>query len=431
MQEAKPPQSDIHNKALLVGIELPQTTHFFATQSSLQELKELAQSAGFTPVAEIQVRLKGIKAATLLGKGNLEKIKNLASIHGVSSIIFDEELKPLQHKNLTEFFSEQFYILDRTALILDIFAKRAHTQEGKLQVQLARYTYLLPRLTRRHTDLAQQTGGRHGGVGLRGPGETQLEIERRSIKERMQGLKKEIEKIRRNRGKLRQKRREKGLFTVALAGYTNAGKSTLLNALAKASVSTESKLFCTLDPTTRRLKLPGGSYILLTDTVGFIAKLPHELITAFHATFEEITEADLILHVIDSSDPQLEAKKQIVEQELNRLALHDVPVVEVYNKIDLLKPESKIAINTKGKALYISALKGYGLAELRYRLEEEHHRTMLTVKLRLPYRDIKLLALLRSKAVIKEEITDDKFILIKAYVHRAIFERIKSFITTE
>lgn len=256
-------------------------------------------------------------------------------------VIFDDELSPSQQRNLENAFGDNIRVLDRTALILDIFAQHAHTREGALQVELAQYEYRLPRLTRRWQDLAQQAGGSFGrggisGVGLRGPGEKQLEIDRRRIRERIARLKEELETVRAHRQRYRERRRRAQVPVVVLVGYTNAGKSTLLNAVSGSNVLVADQLFATLDPTTRRVKLPEGGIALFTDTVGFIQKLPHQLVAAFRATLEEINEADLILHVLDITHPNALQQARVVIQTLREIGVGDIPMITALNKIDRL-----------------------------------------------------------------------------------------------
>ncbi len=284
-------------RAYLVGAEVKGRRPRWRLQDSVAELAELARTAGVEVVGRAEQQLEAIKPATYIGKGKVEELKLLAIELDVDTIIFDDELSPTQQRNLEEELGLK--IVDRTALILDIFAKHARTREGALQVELAQYVYRLPRLTRAWTHLAQQAGGGTarggaGGVGLRGPGETQLETDRRFIRQHIVQLKRQLEDVRTHREQHRRRRKKQGLPVVSLVGYTNAGKSTLLNALTHAGVLATDMLFATLDPVTRRLLLPGGKEVLLTDTVGFIQKLPTQLVAAFRATLEEIGEADLL-----------------------------------------------------------------------------------------------------------------------------------------
>ena len=325
-------------------------------------------------------------------------------------VIFDDELSPRHQRELEDVFGETLRVLDRTALILDIFAQHAQTREGTLQVELAQYEYRLPRLTRAWTHLARQAGGGAGrsgsvgGVGLRGPGETQLEVDRREISRRIGHLKKELEKVRAHRGRHRAQRRRARIPTVALVGYTNAGKSTLLNRMAQADVYVADQLFATLDPTTRRIELPGGRQVLLTDTVGFIQKLPTTLVAAFRATLEEIVEADLLLHVVDITHPNLEAQADAVRQALEEIGVGQSAMVTALNKIDLLDDPDRVYehIDEFERAVPVSARTGDGLAALLTAIEHELFEGMLEVTLRLPYGEGRLISLFHEQGVVRE-----------------------------
>jgi GTP-binding protein HflX len=292
-------------------------------------------------------------------------------------------------------------VLDRTALILDIFAQHAHTSEGMLQVELAQYEYYLPRLTGQWTHLERQAGGgggragSTGGVGLRGPGETQLEVDKRAIRKRISHLKKELEKVRAHRMRYRAQRKRSRIPTVALVGYTNAGKSTLLNKITKSDVYVADQLFATLDPTTRRVELPGGYQALFTDTVGFIQKLPTTLVEAFHATLEEIVESDLLLHVVDISHPNALNQFESVQQTLDELGAQHIPIVTALNKVDQLRdPESaKNVVSNFSKAVTISALDGSGVKDLLRIIQEELYETYAPILVRLPYQQGALISL--------------------------------------
>ena len=339
-------------------------------EDSIAELAQLASTAGANVVGELIQRLLTPSKAHYLGRGKLDELLSLKDSTNYDVVIFDDELSPLQQRNLEEVL--QVKVIDRAALILDIFAKRARTHEGQLQVELAQHQYLFPRLAGQWSHL-ERLGG---GIGTRGPGESQLETDRRLIRQKLHHLKEQIEEVRKHRRLYRQKRRKSGIPIVALVGYTNSGKSTLLNALSQADVFVEDKLFATLDPTTRRLTLPDKSEFLVTDTVGFIRKLPPTIVTAFRATLEELAEANLLLHVVDLTSHNAPEQCQIVENILTDLDLRDKPRITALNKIDLLLDnktwDEKTAVNyfsdrwdvAHKNTVLISAEKGWGLAKL-------------------------------------------------------------------
>ncbi|MBA7480606.1 GTPase HflX [subsurface metagenome] len=339
-------------------------------EDSLDELAQLAATAGADVVGKLVQRLPRASKTHYVGKGKLEELIALKASTGYSVVIFDDELSPLQQRNLED--ALQVKVIDRAALILDIFTRRARTREGQLQVELAQHQYLLPRLAGQWSHL-ERLGG---GIGTRGPGETQLETDRRLIQKKIHRLKNQIDDIRKHRQLYRQQRKKTGIPIVAIVGYTNAGKSTLLNALSHADVFVEDKLFATLDPTTRRLTLPDKSVVLLTDTVGFIRKLPPTIITAFKATLEELTEASLLLHVVDLTSHNAAEQCQVVENILADLELQDKPRITVLNKIDLLLPddqswgEKKALKHLSDQApanedtVLVSAVRGWGLGRL-------------------------------------------------------------------
>jgi GTPase len=401
-------------RAYLFAAQASGAKSLFSVQESLAELAQLASTANLEVVGQGIQRLETINPATYIGSGKVEEIQQLQHDLGFDLVIFDDELSPAQLRNLEEAIEAK--ILDRTALILDIFAQHAHTREGALQVELAQYTYRLPRLTRQWTHLSRQTVG---GVGLRGPGETQLEVDRREIGRRMVHLKQELEQVRQQRGLQRRQRRKHGLPVIAIVGYTNAGKSTLLNALSGADVLVEDKLFATLDPTTRRVTLPSGKEALFTDTVGFIQKLPTELVAAFRATLEEVQEADLLLLVVDVTDSNLLAKVIAVEEVLHQLAADDKPIVLALNKVDLVDPELELrsAGNrfftpsndlTELRAKYlqvlsVSAQQSVGLAELLAAVEGVLVNQMVELEVVLPYASGDLLNLWHTQGVIESQ----------------------------
>jgi GTP-binding protein HflX len=362
-------------RGFLVGVELRRpdsTAHnenneyetpLLPMQESLDELAQLARTAGITVVGRETQRLDQYNPATMIGSGKLQEIKEEMAETAADVVIFDEELSPRHQRELEKVLGEDIKVLDRTSLILDIFAQHARTHEGRLQVELAQYQYRLPRLTRQWTHLARQAGGGAarggaGGVGLRGPGETQLEVDRREIGRRISYLKDELEKVRAHRGRHRARRRRSGIPVVSIVGYTNAGKSTLLNALTGSKVLVENQLFATLDPTTRRCTLPSNREVLFTDTVGFIQKLPTDLVAAFRATLEEITESDLVLHVVDVTHPHAQAHVLAVEETLQELDVTGLPRLIALNKIDRLEANELSALQGLEHAVPISARVG-------------------------------------------------------------------------
>ena len=364
-------------KAFLVGVEVHNQPSAISLEDSLEELERLSETAGLEVVGELTQKIDRPYPDTYIGSGKVEELRAFVDETLADVIIFDFDLSPRHQRELEKIFGLKVRILDRTALILDIFAQHASTREGILQVELAQYNYRLPRLTRAWTHLARQAGGGGGragsvgGVGLRGPGETQLEVDRREISKRITKLKIEIEKIREHRHQYRQQRKRTKTPIVALVGYTNAGKSTLLNSLAKTDIYVADQLFATLDPTTRRVSLPDKRIILLTDTVGFIQKLPTQLIVAFRATFEEISEADLLLHVIDVTHPAAKVQAAAVIQTLKEIKADHIPVINVLNKIDRLSPEhlTSIQLDDYPNSIAISAMTGLGTLALLEKMD--------------------------------------------------------------
>jgi GTPase len=396
-QPTNPPRE----RAFLVGVELYGQKPLLSLSDSLTELALLSDTSGLEVVGELTQKLDRPNVKTYVGPGKVEELKSLVEETLSQVVIFDDELSPRHQRELQEEMGRNVRVLDRTALILDIFAQHAHTSEGMLQVELAQYEYYLPRLTGQWTHLERQAGGgggrtgSTGGVGLRGPGETQLEVDKRVIRKRISQLKKELEKVSAHRERYRAQRRRSRIPTVALVGYTNAGKSTLLNKIAKSDVYVANQLFATLDPTTRRVELPGGYQSLLTDTVGFIQKLPTALVEAFHATLEEIAEADLLLHVVDISHPNALNQFESVQQTLEEIGAQHIPTVTALNKVDQLRdPESaREAVRDFPKAVTISALNGTGIKELLEVVQRELYETYTPIQVRLPYQQGALISL--------------------------------------
>lgn len=349
-------------RAILVAVERKGKGEF---DPDLQELHELVRTAGARAVSVITQKRQAPAPGTYLGSGKVEEVKEEAIARQANVVIFDDELTPVQQRNLTEALERR--VLDRTQLILDIFAQRARTSEGKLQVELAQLNYLLPRLSSLYTRFERQAGG----IGLRGPGETKLEVDRRGVRKRISEVKRQLDDVRRHRRVQRAGRERDGFPSAALVGYTSAGKSTLLNALAGSDVYVDPKLFATLDPTTRRVPLPGGRPMLVSDTVGFIRRLPHGLVAAFRATLEETVEADVLLHVVDSSSPEMEDQMEAVIDVLTDLHIQDKPIVTVLNKVDLVKDTYPLRemVADHPDTVYISALTGDGLKQLLLTVE--------------------------------------------------------------
>jgi len=392
--------ADAVEKGVLVGVELRNDRNSWPVDDSLAELALLAETAGVEVVGEFVQSLDRPHPAHFIGPGKVSEIREARPALGYNLVLFDDDLSPSQQRNLEREIGVR--VLDRRALILDIFAQHAHTKEGALQVELAQYEYLLPRLTGAWTHLSRQT---RGGVGLRGPGETQLEMDRRRMRQRIAHLRRQLERVRRHRALYRRRRRRTGIPVVAIAGYTNAGKSTLLNSLAGATVLTADKLFATLDPTTRRVRLPGGSDVLLSDTVGFVQKLPPDLIAAFRATLEEITEADLILHVVDITHPQAERQMTVVDETLRQLGAGDTPVIVALNKVDLFREPETVRAATRmyDNVVAISALTGFGLDNLLQRLSEALGEEGQRVEAVIPYQESALLNAVHERGTVHEE----------------------------
>jgi GTPase len=422
-------------RAFLVGVSVKGSRPLLNTEDSLSELALLADTAGMDVIGQASQQLERIDPATYIGPGKVEEIyQQVVAVEG-QVVIFDDELSPRHQRELEKRFGESVKILDRSALILDIFAQHAHTREGALQVELAQYEYRLPRLTRQWTHLARQAGGgsaRGGsaGVGLRGPGETQLEVDRREISRKIAKLKDELEQVRAHRSRHRASRVRAKIPVISLVGYTNAGKSTLFRALTGSDVYVADQLFATLDPTTRRLDLPSGRQVLLTDTVGFIQKLPTTLIAAFRATLEEVAAANVIVHVVDASHPNVLQQIEAVEDTLAEIELPPVPRVLVWNKMDLLDgalpqymPDERTCIGT----VPVSALRQEGLEPLLMMIEDAVVHSAYTVKLRLPYERGDLISYLHEVATVESTEHTSDGVIITALLSLDLYNRYKEY----
>jgi len=419
-------------RAYLVGVGIDGQESLLSPEDSLLELARLAETAGLEVVGASVQRVRRPDSKTLLSSGKVSSTRDLADEASADVVLFDEELSPRHQRELERAFGDELRVVDRTALILDIFAQHAHSREGALQVELAQYEYRLPRLTRAWTHLARQAGGGAGrtgsvgGVGLRGPGETQLEVDRREIGRRIAHLRKELERVRAHRGRYRSRRRRASMPTIALVGYTNAGKSTLLNRLAEADALVADQLFATLDPMTRRLRLPAGRSALVTDTVGFVQKLPTLLIAAFRATLEEISEADLLVHVVDVSHPAREAHARAVQATLEEIGAAGLPMVTALNKVDLLPDRAALvdAIDSFDLAIPVSAWSGEGLPLLLRTIEGELDRTLVTVDARIAYAQGGMVARIYDAGVVDKIDHEEHSIHVRARVPRDLAQEI-------
>ncbi|NLO82238.1 MAG: GTPase HflX [Clostridiales bacterium] len=405
--------NDTTERAVLVSV-----IKNIGDEESLDELHELAVTAGAEVVGIVTQRRGTIHTAHYIGKGKLEELKLFIEDQQPDLVIVDDELTGTQIKNIEDHVNVR--VIDRTSLILDIFARRARTRESMLQVELAQLKYRLPRLT----GLGGQLSRLGGGIGTRGPGETKLETDRRHIQNRIRAIERKLEEIERHRSLYRDRRKKNQIPVVAIAGYTNAGKSTLLNALAGADAYVEDKLFATLDPSARKLALPSGREVILVDTVGFIRKLPHDLVEAFKSTLEEVKYADLLLHVIDVTSPDMEEKISVVEKVLTDLGAVNTPKINVYNKIDLMD----IAPIANGRGIYISARNKIGLDSLMLEIERAVFSDVEVVTLLLPYDKPKEYSYLKERANILEEAYETRGMLIKAEVEKSMMDRLKEFI---
>lgn len=406
---------EVQERVILVGVCLNENDD---TKESIDELRELVKTAGAETVGIIIQNRESIHPGFYVGTGKIDEIKELAMQTGATGIVCDDELSPAQLKNLED--SLDMKVVDRTLIILDIFAKHASTSEGKIQVELAQLKYRSARLVGLRSSLSRLGGG----IGTRGPGEKKLEMDRRLIRDRISQLNRELADVKQHREVLRSQRSKNPTPVVCIVGYTNAGKSTLLNRLTDAGVLEEDKLFATLDPTTRNLTLESGQKILITDTVGFIRKLPHHLIDAFRSTLEEAKFSDLIIHVVDSSNPQMDTQMHIVYETLEKLGVEDKPIITAFNKLDRLE-ETPILRDFKAeKTLQISAKNGDGVNELMNQVEEILRNQKIYIERVYPYDKAGKIQLIRKYGQLLSEEYTEAGIEVKAYVPVEIYEQI-------
>ena len=411
MAEAKE-MEQLQERVILVGVSLQSENE---TRESLMELKELADTAGAETVGMVIQNREAVHPGTYIGTGKIEEVHQLMLETDATGIICDDELSPAQIRNLEQ--ELECKIMDRTLLILDIFASRAATSEGKLQVELAQLQYRLARLV----GLGHSLSRLGGGIGTRGPGEKKLEMDRRLIKSRIAQLRRELAEVQRHRDLIRERRKKNSVPVAAIVGYTNAGKSTLLNTLTEASVLSEDKLFATLDPTTRALKLEGGQEILLTDTVGFISKLPHHLVEAFKSTLEEAKYADMIIHVADISNPQVEKQMHVVYDTLEQLGVKDKTFITLLNKQDRLEEPVRLKDFRADYVLNVSAKTGEGLDQLRQVLEKILTERQILIERLYDYKEAGKIQLIRKYGQLLTEEYREDGIYVKAYVPQEIY----------
>lgn len=420
MIETRPKKA--HERAILIGLEKDGVSKW-DLRDSLEELAELASSAGAEVVDTVTQKLRKPTAPYYIGKGKAESIKDSLQHRQVTSVIFNDELSPAQGRNLENLLARK--VLDRTQLILDIFAQRARSREGRLQIELAQLQYLLPRLTRMWHHLSRQTGG----IGTRGPGETQLEVDRRRVQERIARLERELESVRKTRAVQRQGRKRHQWPVAAVVGYTNAGKSTLLNLLTGADLVAENRLFATLDPTTRSFVLPNKQRVLLTDTVGFLRKLPHTLIESFKATLEEVSEADLLIHVVDISHSRVDEQMEAVDAVIKELNAFGKQTLIVFNKIDNLEGRELAESYTKRfpGSVAISARTGEGVSRLVQALQHALSAWRLRSRFRIPTSESALIAEIHRVGHVLELKYEDNDALVVAHVPPELAQKISRF----
>ena len=388
------------------------------TEESVEELRELVKTAGAETVGVVIQNRENIHPGTYLGKGKIQELKEMVWESGATGVVCDDELSPAQLKNLEDALDTK--VMDRTMIILDIFAARAKTREGKIQVELAQLRYRAVRLVGLRNSLSRLGGG----IGTRGPGETKLEVDRRRIHERISQLKSELQDVERHRDVVRKQREQSGTLTAAIVGYTNAGKSTLLNKLTGAGILAEDKLFATLDPTTRALTLPGGEKVLLTDTVGFIRKLPHHLVEAFKSTLEEARYCDVILHVVDCSNPQMDMQMHVVYETLRRLDIKDKEIITVFNKVDRPDADTACRDMSADYKVKLSAKTGEGIGELFDLFAVILRNRRIYFEKVYAYRDAGRIQTIRKSGQLLSEEYQDDGIHVKAYVPVELFEEL-------
>ena len=388
------------------------------TEESVEELRELVKTAGAETVGVVIQNRENIHPGTYLGKGKIQELKEMVWESGATGVVCDDELSPAQLKNLEDALDTK--VMDRTMIILDIFAARAKTREGKIQVELAQLRYRAVRLVGLRNSLSRLGGG----IGTRGPGETKLEVDRRRIHERISKLKSELQDVERHRDVVRKQREQSGTLTAAIVGYTNAGKSTLLNKLTGAGILAEDKLFATLDPTTRALTLPGGEKVLLTDTVGFIRKLPHHLVEAFKSTLEEARYCDVILHVVDCSNPQMDMQMHVVYETLRRLDIKDKEIITVFNKVDRPDADTACRDMSADYKVKLSAKTGEGIEELLDLFAIILRNRRIYFEKVFAYRDAGRIQTIRKSGQLLSEEYQDDGIHVKAYVPVELFEEL-------
>jgi GTP-binding protein HflX len=413
-------ERSLREKIILVGVILP-GRHEDDVEAHLDELAQLIDTAGADVVARVVQRRREPDPATYIGKGKAEELHELSLAVDSDTVVFDDELTPAQQRNLEKILGRT--AIDRTAVILDIFAQNARTQAGKAQVELAQLQYRLPRLRGRGGTLSQQGGG----IGTRGPGETQLEVDRRRLVRRMQKLEHDLKELRKHREVQRKQRTSSPFHTVSIVGYTNAGKSTLLNRLTDAGVLAENRLFATLDPRTRRLQLPGGETVILSDTVGFIRKLPHQLVEAFRSTLEEVAESDLLLHIVDGSAPNAQEQIDAVHEVLREIKADDRPELLAVNKADIAGPEAKSIVAQYPGSVLFSAETGEGVDELLQALSDQLRALADVVELLVPFDRGDVVAALHREGEVLLESHEDEGTRIRARLDEAGASRFREF----